>query len=214
MGLPAIFDPLTGLLSHFSWLASFRGSILLLAGGLFLVGVLMLMLLIQSAVFGTPPAPPPVPRSVRLGPARPLAKLADGREQEILRDAGDPSRVRRLAALAGQAAEPVVFDDVLDAFLACGLGEPSVIVTESRRKVIRVLETRTCATAVRQGGKSPPRIPRAGGSGGRDAARGACRYEAGFLAGGFGRLARSPVSVREIACALDGDAACDFEVSY
>jgi hypothetical protein len=188
-----------GFFGRIGWLTSYHGSVLLLAGGLFILGVLFLMLLVQSTVFGHPPAEAAARRAVLVAPPAVPEPLSPERAEAILAEKVEPESARRLAALAAQHLGPPSLDRALDAFVASGLGDPRIAETGGRRKVLRVAETRT-ASCYRVLGERAP-AP-------------ACAYECGFLSGAFSGIARRPVHVAERACRACGDRACEFEVTY
>jgi hypothetical protein len=165
------------------------------------MAVLVILLLVHSVVVRTPTSPPYPRRSVVVETASAPPSLgAGGDPKRIVEDALERAdETRRLAAAAARALAPTTIDDVLDAFRVVGLGDPRIVVTEVGRKQIEVPLSRT-SLSVREADC--------------EVAAPVCVYEAGFLAGGFGAVARRPVTVHEIECSARDAAACTFEVSY
>lgn len=166
-----------------------RGSILLMAGGLVVLGFLFLAFLFRSAIVGDlapvanarapiprislPPRPDaePAPSAAK---ARPVADFPTGRKQGREGAAG--------------------LDGIFDVLRAQGC-EARILESGGMRKRVRLYRCASCAAGVSK---------RAGG----------CEQERGILAGGFESLTGELAKVHETACMAGGAPYCEFEVQH
>jgi predicted hydrocarbon binding protein len=168
----------------------------LIAGGLVMLGVVVLLVLIRSLF---PVARPSthdlsegLDRSMR--PTENVELASDGRIdahfEEEARDRG------RKAAAEGKGGLP---HDVLKRILDEGWGEPRMLHIGHGQARVRIHACSECGSADAAGGD-------VGGVIG-------CGAQAGYLQGAFGRLwEREDVRVTETACRRAGHPVCDFEV--
>ena len=189
-----VLGAIVGFLRDFAAPTGSRGSILLMAGGLVVLGFLFLAFLFRSAIVGDlapvanarapiprvalPPRPghegaaPPAPMG-----AKPLAKGADftsGRER------------------GREATEGL--DGIFEVLRAQGT-EARILESGALRKRVYVYRCASCASGVSR-------------------QRGGCDHERGILAGGFEALTGELAKVHETACASAGADHCEFEVHH
>lgn len=212
-----LLSQLRELSTHFGWAYSYRGSIFLIAGGVFVLGVLTLVLLVQSTLFGAPVRreAPPAPSVLVRAPAPPPPLDPESAKRLAEQAATSPDDVFRLGARAGAAMPAKSLDVVLDRFVQAGLGDPRIVSTSSHRKRVRVAACRTCSAFEATGARTrtvfawdPSQLES------RVDARVPCEYERGFLEGAFRRLTAGRARVAETHCRNRGDAACIYEVVY
>lgn len=163
-----------------------RGSVLLMAGGLIVLGFLLLALLFRSAIVGDlapvangrAPTPrallPPRAESASAAPARALPRAPF--------DAGRASARDVDGAL----------DDALDLLRAQG-ADVRILQSGDRWKRVRVYRCLTCQHRASAGG---------------------CEHERGLLAGAFEALSGDLVKVHEVACHGAGAPHCEFDVRH
>lgn len=208
-----ILEALQGVSERFGWAYGYRGSLFLIAGGVFILGVLMVLLVVRSALFGTPArrdvAAAP---SVLVAPPAAPAPLAPEGSRRLAREAAeDPENAHRLGRRAGGAVRSRSLDEALDRFAQAGLGDPRVVSTTSHRKVVRLPSCRTCTAVAARGATRFAWNPEE--FSGSEVAP-ACEFERGFLEGALAPLVAGAARVRETACRTRGDRACEFEVVY
>lgn len=170
---------------RFTFATGYRGSLFLLAGGLFLLAFLILYVIAKSF----------------FGRAQPVTHTVRARQKVLVEPRSPPEGATLYVpegesayddgALDGSSEEPASLDAFLDRVHAHGLGDPRILGSTPRGKHIRLHGCAACRGFAGQ-----------------------CDYAAGFLAGGFMRLVRGDVHVVEIACTRGGDHHCEFEVTY
>lgn len=184
----SVLGALVGFLRDFASPTGSRGSILLMAGGLVVLGFLFLAFLFRSAIVGdlapVANARAPIPRvalpprpGAEGAPAKPLGPSADftaGRE-------------------AGRGASSGL-DGVFDVLRAQG-SEARILESGALRKRVRLYRCASCAAGAAR-------------------KRGGCDHERGILAGGFEALTGELAKVHETACAAMGAEHCEFEVQH
>lgn len=179
---------LVGFLRDFAAPTGARGSILLMAGGLVVLGFLFLAFLFRSAIVGdlapVANARAPLPR-LTLPP----------REGERPRVAATTTLDFDSARHEGRAEgreRPGGVDDVFDLLRAQGC-EARVLESAATRKRVRLYRCASCASGTNRRG---------------------CEHERGILAGGFEALTGELAKVQETACAARGAPHCEFEVRH
>ena len=185
-----VLGAVVGFLRDFAAPTGSRGSILLMAGGLVVLGFLFLAFLFRSAIVGdlapVANARAPIPR-VAL-PPRPGADAAPTTAKPLPRTADFTSgRERGREATEG-------LDGVFEVLRAQGT-EARILESGALRKRVRVYRCASCAAGV-------------------SSQRGGCDHERGILAGGFEALTGELAKVHETACAAHGADHCEFEVHH
>lgn len=189
-----VLGALVGFLRDFAAPTGARGSILLMAGGLVVLGFLFLALIFRSAIVGdlapVANARAPIPRAAL--PPRPGEVAAVTGVGARASGAGGFVAARRRAR--EEARERVVsVDDVFDALRAQG-GEARILLSGATYKRVRLYRCASCAAGA--------------------AARKGCEHERGILSGGFEALTGELAKVEEVACASAGAAYCEFDVRH
>jgi hypothetical protein len=182
----SVLGAIVGFLRDFASPTGSRGSILLMAGGLVVLGFLFLAFLFRSAIVGdlapVANARAPIPR-VALPPrpgAEPGKPLRAGLDFGAGRETGRG------------AAEGV--DSVFDVLRSQG-SEARILESGALRKRVRLYGCASCAA-------------------GLASKRGGCDHERGILAGGFEALTGELAKVHETACVAAGADHCEFEVQH
>lgn len=208
-----ILEALRNVSERFGWAYGYRGSLFLIAGGVFVLGVLMVLLVVRSALFGTPARRDvaAAPSVLVAQPVPPAPLAPDGSRRLAEEAAHDPETAFRLGRRAGGTIRSRSLDEALDRFAQAGLGDPRIVSTTSRRKVVQLASCRTC-TAVVARGAAEFAWNREEFS--RSKTAPACEFERGFLEGALGPIVAGAARVRETACRTRGDRACEFEVVY
>lgn len=162
-----------------------RGSVLLMAGGLLVLGFLFTAFLFRSAIVGdlapVANARRPLPRAILPGERR--ANLLEARGVAPV----EFDAARKLGFETG-----ATLDESLDALAAMGI-EARVLQSRGTLKRIRLYRCASCASG------QPPI---------------GCEHERGLLAGAFERLTGDVAKVHEVACVAQGAHYCEFEVRH
>jgi hypothetical protein len=186
----SVLGAVVGFLRDFASPTGSRGSILLMAGGLVVLGFLFLAFLFRSAIVGdlapVANARAPIPRI--LLPPRPGADTA----------APAPAKPRAGADFTagretGRGAA-LGIDSVFEVLRAQG-SEARILESGALRKRVRIYACASCAAGV-------------------SSKRGGCDHERGILAGGFESLTGELAKVHETACVAAGADHCEFEVQH
>ncbi len=176
---------LHALEARFTFATGYRGSIFLLAGGLFLLTFLVMYALAKSLFGRAQPA-------MMATTARPkviIMPRAMSRERTLSVPAGNDAFRRGYEDAA--RARPASLDGLLDHVYEIGLGDARILGSTSTGKLVRLHACANChADDV------------------------GCAYAAGYLCGGFTGLSRRETHVVETTCTRRGDASCEFEVTY
>lgn len=182
-----VLDAIVSFLSDFAAPTGARGSILLMAGGLVVLGFLFLAFVFRSAIVGdlapVANARAPIPRV--LLPPRPHEVAAEPRRVPV----GDFSAGRR----EGRGVEEGL-DGVFELLRAQG-SEARIMESGAMRKRVRLYRCASCVAGVRHKGLG-------------------CEHERGILAGGFESLTGELAKVRETTCAGAGGEWCEFEIQH
>ncbi len=171
---------------RFTFAAGYRGSIILISGGLFLLTFLIAYAMAKSA-FGRGHSSPRPSREVRSV----IVEWRSAPQTHTLQAPTGAGAFDR-GFKDAQAARDGSVDDLLDRMYEAGIGDPRIVGSTARAKLVRLYACASC---------------RAGDTTG-------CGYAAGFLGGGISALIASAVSVTEVGCRRDGHLACEFEVTY
>ncbi|HWG89480.1 MAG TPA: V4R domain-containing protein [Candidatus Thermoplasmatota archaeon] len=192
-----VFDamPWDWAAERFGFSPRYRGALFLLAGGMFIATLIIVTLLfvhILTPGNGNPYALSHRPRG-KTRVSRPIEPQSVAGPSTL----GDTVEQGRAAALA--LPPPRVLDDVFDAAVDRGLGEPRVLHTTATFKRLRFYTCAACAhTDADQGIMS-----------------GGCAFTRGFLQASFERfLGGTPVHVAEAECRLRGAPYCEFDIVY
>lgn len=200
----AVFEPLgVGVFGAAPWLPAVQfpsgdflrtlmgnAALLLIVGGLAMLGLIVLLLLLQS-----------------LFPSRPLD--ANGREPEPLRPqlrplgpgvpAPEMSELsRRLRS--GKATRRPVVDEALDQIFRLRVGEPRLLRHRPHYSLVRVYECRTCTS----GHAHRPFRHKVEG----------CAFERSAVENAFQGTFGEAALAREVACRMRGDSECEYEVRH
>lgn len=185
---------------RFTYSTGYRGAVFLILGGLLLMTFVVGSFLLGAGAgrdarpLATPDANRPrVLTHVRSRAPRRSAGLALRAARATL---DSPREEFENGLVSGKRVRARTIDGVLDRFADADLGEPRIISSGPRQKVVRLYACRTCA------GLPGP------------SARPVCEFERGFLTAAFANLVGTPASVRERACAGAGADHCEFEVTY
>ena len=190
-----VLGALVDFLRDFAAPTGARGSILLMAGGLVVLGFLFLAFVFRSAIVGdlapVANARAPIPRVL-------LPPRAGGGETTFVRAAAVPASGFRSGREQGrgQAVEAPLegVDGVFELLRAQG-AEARILESSATRKRVRLYRCASCASGVATRG-------------------GGCQHERGILAGGFEALTGELAKVHERACAGAGAPHCEFEVLH
>ena len=167
-----------------------RGSVLLMAGGLVVLGFLFIAFVFRSAIVGdlapVANARSPIPR-VLLPPerAQPLASVPLERATRRGEDAFTTARA------AARRAGPGL-DAALDQLRGAGF-DVRILHSDASSKLLRAYACPSCL----QSGDAP-----------------GCEHERGLLAGAFESATGAHAKVHEVACARAGAAHCEFVVEH
>lgn len=182
-----VLDAIVSFLSDFAAPTGARGSILLMAGGLVVLGFLFLAFVFRSAIVGdlapVANARAPIPRV--LLPPRGVDAVAVPRGEAV----GDFSAGRR----EGRGVEQGL-DGVFDLLRAQG-SDARILESGAMRKRVRLYRCASCVAGVQRKGRG-------------------CEHERGILAGGFETLTGELAKVHETTCAGAGGEWCEFEVQH
>ena len=186
-----VLGAMVGLLRDFAAPTGSRGSILLMAGGLVVLGFLFIAFLFRSAIVGdlapVANARAPIPRVVP--PPKPGADSMGSTPAALKGDGGFTSGRER-----GREKGPEGIDGIFETLRAQGT-EARILQSGALWKRVRVYRCASCAAGV-------------------SAKRGGCDHERGILAGGFEAMTGELAKVHETACVAHGAAHCEFEVHH
>ena len=187
-----VLGAIVAFLGDFAAPTGARGSILLMAGGLVVLGFLFLAFLFRSAIVGdlapVANARAPIPR-VTLPPRADAAPRAPPKPSPPLPQGADFTSGRQRGR---EAAEGL--DAIFEVLRAQGT-EARILESGALRKRVRLYRCASCSAGV-------------------SAKRGGCDHERGILAGGFEALTGELAKVHETACASTGASHCEFEVHH
>lgn len=196
--------PWDWVMDHFGFAPAYRGALFLLAGGLFIAGLITFTLLTVHLVMpgnGNPDAVLYRPRAETLVDPR-RHRLTPRQATVPVVGSGDPAAAFLRGRMAGRAGDPESLDDILEKAIQGNLGEPRILRSGHSRKHLRFYACGTCETLVRLRPEDRWRIS------------GTCEYERGYLTGSFETLLGTRVEVREVQCRRRGGTYCEFDVAY
>jgi len=174
--------------SHVGFAPSYRGALFLMAGGLFIIALLVGGILVQSAIVGeVTPAATGGPSARRRRRVETSFIRAPRPRPPPPADLDEKVEIER-GRISGRRVIVSNLDDVLDRMIEADLGEPRILATGPTHKLVRFYDRGGCAAS------------RA--------------FERGFLEAALETVLHRPVEAAEVSCARKGAPACEIEVRY